>query len=222
MSADRFATRRGVSPGGIGFAVGMTGLVVIGLMTAAPKLIPASFNPPFRIIQIDAPKPPPLEQPKPQPQRIARQETQIQRVDPTIKVQPTDILRPITTVDVASHGDPGLLPGNGDGGVKIDPPKPPVLVKANVDPRYARDFQPFYPPSERRVGNEGRVVVRVLIGTDGRVHAVEPVSATSEAFLEATRRRALERWRFKPATRDGEPVESWQQMAVRFVLSEQD
>ncbi|RYE01614.1 MAG: TonB family protein, partial [Sphingomonadales bacterium] len=62
------------------------------------------------------------------------------------------------------------------------------------------------------------VSVRVLIGTDGRVKAVEQVSATSTAFFEATKRQALGKWRFKPATRGGVPQESWKTMSVRFEL----
>jgi len=63
------------------------------------------------------------------------------------------------------------------------------------------------------------VVVRVLVGTDGRVKAIERVSATSDAFFAATRRQALSQWRFRPATRDGVGVESWYRMSVTFVLN---
>jgi len=94
-----------------------------------------------------------------------------------------------------------------------------VLIEASSDPRYAGDLQPVYPPSEQRAGREGRVVVRVLIGTDGRVKAVEPVSATSDAFLDTTRRQAIGKWRFRPATRDGVPVESWKRIGVSFSLN---
>ena len=92
------------------------------------------------------------------------------------------------------------------------------MVDAAPDPR-AR-FQPDYPASERRSGIEGVVVVRVLIGADGRVKAVQQVRAASDAFFEATRKQALARWRFTPATHDGVPVESWRTMTVRFRLEE--
>ena len=66
-----------------------------------------------------------------------------------------------------------------------------------------------------RAEMEGFATVRVLIGTDGRVKQVE---ASDTAFLDATRKQALSKWRFLPATRDGEPVESWREMTVRFQL----
>ncbi|MGB3319354.1 MAG: energy transducer TonB, partial [Sphingopyxis granuli] len=94
----------------------------------------------------------------------------------------------------------------------------PALVAAAVDPRFAGTFQPDYPAREQRAGIEGVVRVRVLIGTDGRVKAVELVSTDDPAFFEATRKRALSKWRFKPATRGGVPEESWKEMTVRFQI----
>jgi protein TonB len=61
----------------------------------------------------------------------------------------------------------------------------------------------------------------VLIGVDGRVKAAQSVSATSAAFFEATRRQALSKWRFKPATRGGIPEESWKTLSVRFLIKDQ-
>ena len=122
-----------------------------------------------------------------------------------------------------------LLPssgsGTGTGGmgatVEVTPPKPPVLVPPVIDPHFAGSFQPDYPAGEIRQGRDGVVIVRVLIGVDGRVKALEPVSATSEDFLAATRRRALDHWRFKPATRDGVAYEEWKQMRVTFTLKDE-
>ena len=81
------------------------------------------------------------------------------------------------------------------------------------------ELQPPYPAAEERAEVEGSVVIRILIGTDGRVKAVEKVRATSDAFFRATERQALRHWRFKPATVDGRPVESRQTMTVRFQLN---
>lgn len=113
---------------------------------------------------------------------------------------------------------PDPLPDPGPITRPADPPAPPPLVLAKLDPRYAAGFQPDYPASEQRRGIEGAARVRVLIGTDGRVKAVELVSTDSPGFFEETKRRALAKWRFKPATRGGVPEESWQVMTVRFEI----
>ena len=91
-------------------------------------------------------------------------------------------------------------------------------MTAELDGRFAGAFQPDYPASEQRRGIEGVVKVRVLIGTHGRVKAVELVSTDSPGFFEETRRRALAKWRFKPATRGGVAEESWKVMTVRFQI----
>jgi protein TonB len=63
-------------------------------------------------------------------------------------------------------------------------------------------------------------VVRITIGTDGRVKAADKVSATSEAFYSATERHALRSWRFRPATVDGKPIESATVLTVHFRLND--
>ena len=100
-------------------------------------------------------------------------------------------------------------------------PNPPVpIFKAALrDPRFAREFQPQYPVAKLRLEIEGSVTVRVLIGTDGRVRQVQVVRATDLDFAKATEKQALKAWRFKPATRDGAPVEDWQTLTVRFDIS---
>lgn len=100
-------------------------------------------------------------------------------------------------------------------------PKPPMpIFKAALrDPRFARDFQPEYPVGKLRLEIEGSVTVRVLVGTDGRVRQVQVIRASDPDFAKATEKQALKAWRFKPATRDGTPVEDWQTLTVRFGIN---
>lgn len=103
----------------------------------------------------------------------------------------------------------------------VDPPKlpDPVLVKVQPDPRYASKFQPDYPSTMIRMELEGSVNVKVLVGTDGRVKQVQVLNATDPAFAKATERQALSSWRFKPATKDGVPYETWYTTKVIFKLN---
>jgi protein TonB len=91
-----------------------------------------------------------------------------------------------------------------------------MRIDAEFDPRFADAMQPAYPTSEQRAQRDGSVRLRVTIGADGRVKAVERLSATSDAFWRATERHALSRWRFRPATVDGRPVESRKVLSVHF------
>lgn len=215
MYADRHAGTRGINPVSLGASLFVNGAVLLALVYAAPNVIPHKDSP-FEASFMPIPPPPTPEPPKPQPR--AAHPTQAPLPDaPTPKVPlPTT---PIFDLPPAPPLDPGPILGLGDGPA-VTPSPLPALAGAAVDPRYAGDFQPTYPPAERRAGHEGRVVVRVLIGVDGRVRQVEKVSATSDAFFAATRERALSKWRFKPATRGDVPVEQWKQMSVSFVLED--
>jgi len=125
----------------------------------------------------------------------------------------TDVLPPVTGLTGGSGTEPVVEPTP-----TATPSTTPITVGAEQDSRYAGDFQPPYPPQLLRTGVEGKAVVKVLIGTDGRVKQVVIVSADDPLFADASERQALRRWRFRPATRDGVPIESWKQMTVRFEI----
>jgi len=214
MYADRHADA-GIKPVSLGASLLANGAVVLALVYAAPQLV-RQHEPPLSVDFVPIPPPPPPE-PKPQPlPRAAHPAPQPFMPKPDVALAHPG---PLIDLPPTPPLDPGPIPGLGDGPTASPAPLP--LVDAAADPRYAGDFQPAYPPAERRANREGRVVVRVLIGVDGRVKQVEKVSATSDAFFAATRDRALAKWRFKPATRGDVPIEQWKRMSVSFVLEDE-
>ena len=92
--------------------------------------------------------------------------------------------------------------------------------EAQLDPRYAGDLQPPYPERERTAGRGGVVRIRLTIAPNGRVTAVERLAATSDAFWRVTERQVLNRWRFRPATLDGRPVQGTKVMTVNFRIED--
>jgi periplasmic protein TonB len=168
------------------------------------------------------PEPPPpdpvLDPPDPRP---APRETRVTTVP---RERPANDNNTVTT----GGSDPaptGTGPtGQGTGEIVRDPPTPdpppPVRREAQVDPRYARDLQPPYPPPEIRAERNGVVRIRLTIAPNGRVTAVERLSATSEHFWRATQRQALDHWRFRPATLDGRPVQGTKVMTVNFRIED--
>lgn len=198
------------------FAVGLPAalVVAVALSPMIIEMVPKSEPMTGTLIKLQKP-PPPEPQPDAKPQHQPTK-TVIAATDsplPPVSQDP-----PVGRID-----EPYVPPaGTGTGTTVpqvIDPPaQPPKLVLARLDERYAGLFQPDYPAREQRAGIQGVAVVRVLIGTDGRVKAVELVSTDDPAFFEATKRRALAKWRFKPATRGGVAEESWKEMRVRFEI----
>lgn len=205
-----------------GAALAINGAIITGLIFSAPQFLPKPQIKPFEGKNIPLPPPPKPEPVKLQP-KLEKPITPTQPLptipDPVIS-HPTENRIEATNV----IGDPSLpyaKPAEAGPPVVADPPKAvPALIGATTDPRYAQDFQPEYPSQEIRAQRDGLVTLRVLIGTDGRVKAVEPVSATSDAFFAVTKRQALGKWRFRPATRGGAAEESWKTMTVRFRIED--
>ena len=218
MYADRYAPKP-LNKGSLTLSTSIVGGLVAAAMlspTIIQHVVPDKVLKGYSVPPPAPPPPPPTL--KPEPPRANPIETQVVRTDPIVPVRPAE-------VDFTTTAVPGLPPpldfGNGDALTlrPVDPPKSaPVLTGAQPDARV--DFQPLYPSEERRTGREGVVTLRVLIGVDGRVREVERVAAASDAFWRVTQERALGKWRFKPATRDGVPYESWKTMTVRFRLEE--
>lgn len=218
---DRYGAGPAFKPGSMALALGLTvgpiAALVMGLQIT--NVIPKTTI--LEAYPVPPNQPPPPPEPKPQPKTDAPVELVYTPPHPPIPVIPTDTFAttetpppPLTEPTVGKAPDPGpvLTP------VVV---AKPVMVDAFIDPRYQNLLQPPYPPEEQRAGNSGRVVLRVLVGTDGRVKQVEKVSAASDAFFAAAQRQALGKWRFKPATQDGVPTEQWKVMSLRFVLNEQ-
>ena len=109
--------------------------------------------------------------------------------------------------------------------IRFDPPEitdpitEPVFVQPKLNTRYAGQFQPRYPAGLLRLEEEGVVSVKVLVGTNGRAKDIKLLSTPHPDFWESTRKHALRKWRFTPATEDGKPVESWITLKVKFEIN---
>ena len=218
MYADRNARGARFNPVGLTAAIAINAAFVAALMFSVPTMIgSAPVENSLTIYPVPpAPPPPPEQIDKP----VVPAKHPIETITTPIPKVASD---PTTDFTATTDPQPPVGPTIGtDPGVVVDDPPlpPPVLtyVEPAIDSRYARDFQPIYPAAERRAEREGRVTVRVLIGTDGRVKEARRVAATSDAFWQVTLDRALAKWRFKPATRGGIPVEAWRTMTLTFVL----
>jgi len=74
-----------------------------------------------------------------------------------------------------------------------------------------------YPEAARRAGIAGTVIVRARVGRDGRVR--ETAIDHSIPELDEFAKARVHRYEFSPATRDGDEVETWVEVPVRFDAS---
>ena len=72
--------------------------------------------------------------------------------------------------------------------------------------------------SARRLREEGKVMLRVLVSSAGLPSRVELRSSSGSARLDRAAREAVARWRFVPAKRGNAAVESWVLVPIVFKL----
>jgi protein TonB len=98
------------------------------------------------------------------------------------------------------------------------PPAPPVVTAARFDADYLSNPKPVYPVASRRMGEEGKVVLRVHVAADGAARAVEVKQSCGFPRLDEAAKAAVEQWRFVPARRGGDAVDSWVSVPIVFSL----
>lgn len=81
-----------------------------------------------------------------------------------------------------------------------------------------RNPEPEYPTTSRERGDQGVVTVQLRISEAGEVTAVEVIATSGHPALDDSARRAVRRWRFRPATRDGVAIPGSVRTAVHFRL----
>jgi protein TonB len=172
---------------------------VVIVSTPAPKQEPVT--PPT--VEI-APLVPPVMEPPPVPViQIAPSERAI-TLPPPAPAAPTPAAKPVSAPVVLSA-----------------PPAPPVpstprTVTSGVE--YLQKPEPVYPPLSRRLGETGKVVLRVLINENGRADKVTVETSSGFSRLDEAARQAAQRALFKPYIEDGRAVPAYVIVPLDFKL----
>ncbi len=78
---------------------------------------------------------------------------------------------------------------------------------------------PVYPPIARQNGWEGHVLLRAHILADGSLDELKVEQSSGYDILDQAALSAVERWRFKPARKDGDAVPSELDLGFTFRLT---
>ncbi len=120
------------------------------------------------------------------------------------------------SAEPSSAKPPSPLDGGGD-----DPAAVYDLGNVDAPPQPASGVEPEYPEIAQRRGITGVIVVATLVvDASGNVRSVQPhCYGCHAAFLESVR-KALIKWKFKPAQRHGHPVTVRFEQEIHFDLME--
>lgn len=86
------------------------------------------------------------------------------------------------------------------------------------DAAYLENPAPPYPAMARRLHEQGRVILRVLVNPRGAADEVQLRTSSGHARLDEAALETVRRWKFVPAKRGTEPVAAWVLVPVSFNL----
>lgn len=173
-----------------------------------------------------APATPAKPKAEPAKSRKAAHEPKARRERPPVPAPPPPVAehllthaepaKAVTTVPAASE--------RADGQEKPAAPKSNVEGEGNPETPptfragYLRNPEPPYPAASRRLGEQGMVQLRVLVGADGRAANVEVHRSSGFPRLDQTAAAAVREWRFVPAKRGDKPIEASVIVPIVFKL----
>lgn len=190
-------------------------IAILGLLAVVvPAERVAELARPFaaRLIEL-APEAPPPPKPKPPPPR-SKPAVPVQAPPPVLAVaSPVEAPAPVAfTVPPQPQVTAPAV-------VAAPAPAPaPVFVAARFDADYLDNPKPVYPHISRRLGEEGKVLLRVFVSADGSPEKIELRSSSGFQRLDKAAEEAVARWRFVPAKRGDQAVTAWVVVPVVFSL----
>jgi len=207
--------------------------VAVVLLLFRMELVSAPVAPPapMAVNFIELPKPPPpvIEPPRPKPvvkQPVPQPKPPAGALEPVPVVQPPS---PVVTESVIATEAPAPAPTR-EAPLPVavasapppapEAPKPPPLPVSDprFDAAYLNNPAPQYPAVSRRLGEQGKVLLRVHVDPQGVPTTVTLGTSSGHDRLDAVALETVRRWRFVPARRGEEPVSAWVVVPIVFHL----
>ena len=193
---------------------------VMAISQAEPPPAPPPPKPPEPVKPPESPKTPPPPKPV---QPVLTPPTTPQPPAPATPEPPAVLAAP--TAAPTAPAVPAAAPAPP---APPTPPSPPPAAPAPPPPAkvelptskadYLHNPPPDYPRMSKRLGEQGKVVVKVLIGEDGRAQKVELLTTSGFERLDKSAMEAAMRWRYVPGKRGGVAEAMWYQVPIQFTL----
>ncbi|RXZ36599.1 energy transducer TonB [Oxalobacteraceae bacterium CAVE-383] len=177
--------------------------------TMAPKEVFASLITPER-----APEPaPPKEQPKPKTVPVVKK-----TVAPPLPVPVTNTPSPTAVTAPPAPPQPAVPAAAAvpDPSPAPAAPAPPKTITSGVE--YIQKPQIEYPAASKRMGETGKVMLRVLVDEQGRPETMDIQKSSNFPRLDEAAKQAVRRARFKPNIEDGKATRVYVIVPIVFLL----
>lgn len=102
-------------------------------------------------------------------------------------------------------------------------PKQEVVEEKEEPPKfgvaYLNNPAPEYPKMSKRIGEEGRVLLKVLVTEQGNPETVVVSKSSGYERLDNAALNAVKQWRFEPARKGGKPLSAYVIVPLTFTLN---
>ncbi|BEV16528.1 energy transducer TonB [Herbaspirillum sp. DW155] len=185
-------------------AVPVPPAVMLAVLEAAPQPAQAPAPQPVRTVPLLRPQPHPKVAPLPTPVSAAPSAVTAPAAPVPASAAPAAAAEPVAPASPA-------LPAPAA-------PARPALVTSGV--QYLIPPQPVYPAAARRRGDEGEVLLRVLINAQGGVEHIALERSSGIASLDQAAREAVARARFQPYVEQGRAQPAYVVVPIKFQLNQ--
>ncbi len=86
------------------------------------------------------------------------------------------------------------------------------------DAAYLNNPAPYYPSAAKKRGVQGKVLLSVVVKTDGTPLSVDVSRSSGSSTLDVAALEAVRQWRFVPAKKSGQPVQAEVVVPVEFKI----
>lgn len=93
-----------------------------------------------------------------------------------------------------------------------------VIEQPKFGVAYLNNPAPSYPRLSRRMGEEGRVLLKVLVSAEGAANSVTIEKSSGSARLDQSALDAVKRWRFVPARKGSQALSAYVLVPINFSL----
>jgi protein TonB len=206
------------------------GAALWALRSGPPRPPEELIVPAQMLAELVAPEParietpaPPVPQPQPVQQPVVRKRAEPPRPTPQRLPAPPQPAVPVAreaTPQQAPAAAPAPAPSPAPpvAAVPAPAPAPAAVELPSTAAEYLQNPPPAYPPASRRSGEQGKVIVRVLIGADGLAKEAELRQSSGFDRLDRAALETVRKWRYVPGKRAGVPEAMWFNVPINFVL----
>ena len=173
---------------------------------------PKQSAPPAPKMPVEAPKPTPKPTPKPEVKKVER--APVANPVPAPTTPPQAAQTPPSKPSESSQSAT-VAPPTSSGGVSGTPIQTDIGKLIVV---YQPDADPYYPSFSKRAGEQGEVVVRLIINETGVVEDARLLQSSSYPRLDNAAMEIGKRYRFKPYLINGSPTKISTNLLIKFNL----